>query len=123
MGDPEPVFGLIQPMLIFLIDLVQKSTSEEVNDGSHDHEEVRHRTQERRRRNSRGARHAAAGGGRSGVRHDADHVANDLHRFYALAYGLVYATVLVVQLLPQDNPVMHGFHDGGKAAIDELSRS
>ena len=42
---------------------------------------------------------------------------------YALAYGLVYATVLVVQLLPQDNPVMHGFHDGGKAAIDELSRS
>jgi len=42
---------------------------------------------------------------------------------YALAYGLVYATVFVVQLLPQDNPVMHGFHDGSKAAMDELSRS
>jgi hypothetical protein len=42
---------------------------------------------------------------------------------YALAYGLVYATVFVVQLMPQDNPVMHGFHDGGKAAMDELSRS
>jgi hypothetical protein len=41
---------------------------------------------------------------------------------YALAYGIVYATVFVVQLMPQDNPVMHGFHDGGKAAMDELSR-
>jgi hypothetical protein len=42
---------------------------------------------------------------------------------YALAYGLVYATVFVVQLMPHDNPVMHGFHDGGKAAMDELSRN
>ena len=42
---------------------------------------------------------------------------------YALAYGLVYATVFVVQMLPQDNPMMHGFHDGGKAAMDELSQS
>ena len=42
---------------------------------------------------------------------------------YALAYGLVYATVFVVQLLPQDNPMMHGFHDGGKAAMDELGQS
>jgi hypothetical protein len=42
---------------------------------------------------------------------------------YALAYGIVYATVFVAQLLPQDNPVMHGFHDGGKAARDELSRN
>ena len=42
---------------------------------------------------------------------------------YALAYGVVYATVFVVQLLPQDNPMMHGFHDGGKAAMDELSQS
>jgi len=42
---------------------------------------------------------------------------------YALAYGVVYATVFVVQLMHQENPVMHGFHDGGKAAMDELSRS
>ena len=42
---------------------------------------------------------------------------------YALAYGVVYGTVFVVQLLPQDNPMMHGFHDGGKAAMDELSQS
>src|SRR5271169_5326614 len=36
---------------------------------------------------------------------------------YALAYGVVYAAVFVVQMMPQDNPVMHGFHDGGKAAM------
>jgi len=39
---------------------------------------------------------------------------------YALAYGLVYATVFIVQSLPQENPVMHGFRDGGQAAMDEL---
>jgi len=42
---------------------------------------------------------------------------------YALAYGLVYAAVFVAQSLPQENPVMHGFRDGGRAAMDELSRS
>jgi hypothetical protein len=42
---------------------------------------------------------------------------------YALAYGVVYAAVFVVQMMPLDNPVMHGFHDGGKAAMDELSQS
>jgi hypothetical protein len=42
---------------------------------------------------------------------------------YALAYGVVYATVFVAQSLPQDNPVMYGFRDGGRAAIDEVSRS
>jgi hypothetical protein len=40
---------------------------------------------------------------------------------YALAYGIVYATVFVAQSLPQENPVMHGFHDGGGAAMDELN--
>jgi hypothetical protein len=39
---------------------------------------------------------------------------------YALAYGVVYATVFIAQSLPQDNPVMHGFRDGGQAAMDEL---
>ena len=42
---------------------------------------------------------------------------------YALAYGIVYAAVFVAQSLPQDNPVMHGFRDGGAAAMDELARS
>ena len=39
---------------------------------------------------------------------------------YALAYGVVYATVFVAQSLPQENPVVHGFRDGGRAAMDEL---
>jgi hypothetical protein len=39
----------------------------------------------------------------------------------ALAYGVVYAAVFVAQSLPQENPVMHGFRDGGGAAMDELS--
>jgi len=30
--------------------------------------------------------------------------------------------VFVAQSLPQDNPVMHGFRDGGAAAMDELSQ-
>jgi hypothetical protein len=42
---------------------------------------------------------------------------------YALAYGVVYAAVFVAQSLPQDNPVMHGFRDGGGAAMDELGES
>jgi hypothetical protein len=42
---------------------------------------------------------------------------------YALAYGVVYAVVFAVQMMPQDNPVMNGLHDGGKAAMDELSQS
>jgi hypothetical protein len=42
---------------------------------------------------------------------------------YALAYGVVYAAVFAVQALPQENPVMHGFRDGGKAAVDELGGS
>jgi len=42
---------------------------------------------------------------------------------YALAFGVVYAAVFVTQSLPQDNPVMHGFRDGGTAAMDELSRN
>jgi hypothetical protein len=39
---------------------------------------------------------------------------------YALAYGVVYSAVFVAQSLPQQNPFMHGFRDGGKAAVDEL---
>ena len=39
---------------------------------------------------------------------------------YVLAYGIVYAAVFVAKSLPRDNPVMHGFYDGGVAARDEL---
>ena len=39
---------------------------------------------------------------------------------YILAYGVVYPIVFIAQSFPQENPVMHGFRDGGKAAMDEL---
>ena len=39
---------------------------------------------------------------------------------YALAYGVVYATVFIGQSLPQENPVMNGFRDDGQVAMDEL---
>jgi hypothetical protein len=39
---------------------------------------------------------------------------------YFLAYGVVYATVFLAQSLPQENPVMKGFHDGAQAATDAL---
>ena len=42
---------------------------------------------------------------------------------YVLAYGVVYATVFVAQSLPQENPVMRGFSDGGQAAMDDLAGS
>ncbi len=42
---------------------------------------------------------------------------------YAIAYGVVYAAVFVAQSLPRENPVMHGFQDGGRAAMDELGGS
>jgi hypothetical protein len=39
---------------------------------------------------------------------------------YVLAYGVVYAAVFIAHSLPQENPVMSGLRDGGRAAIDEL---
>ena len=42
---------------------------------------------------------------------------------YVLAYGVVYAAVLIAHSLPQENPVMSGLRDGGRAAVDELGAS
>jgi hypothetical protein len=39
---------------------------------------------------------------------------------YVLAYGVVYATVFVARSLPGENPIMRGFHDGRRAAMDEF---
>ena len=39
---------------------------------------------------------------------------------YWVSYGVVYAAVFVAHSLPQENPVMHGFRDGGRAAMDAL---
>ena len=39
---------------------------------------------------------------------------------YALAIGIVYTVVFVTQFIPQDNPVMDGFSDGARAAVDAV---
>jgi hypothetical protein len=39
---------------------------------------------------------------------------------YALAFGVVYTVVFVTQFIPQDNPVMDGFSDGARAAVDAV---
>jgi hypothetical protein len=39
---------------------------------------------------------------------------------YVLAYGAVYTTVFVARSLPQENPIMRGFRDGGQAAMEEF---
>ncbi len=40
---------------------------------------------------------------------------------YFMAYAVVYPAVFVAQALPQENAVMKGFRDGGRAATDALS--
>ena len=40
---------------------------------------------------------------------------------YAIAFGIVYPLVFVTQFLPQDNPVMDGFSDGARAAVDAVT--
>jgi hypothetical protein len=40
---------------------------------------------------------------------------------YVFAYGVVYAAVFVAQSLPQENPVIRGLRDGGRAAVDQAS--
>ncbi|MBV8132571.1 MAG: hypothetical protein JO282_08705 [Alphaproteobacteria bacterium] len=39
---------------------------------------------------------------------------------YVLSYGVVYAAVFVAQALPQENPIMSGFRDGGREAMEQL---
>jgi hypothetical protein len=38
---------------------------------------------------------------------------------YVLEYGVVYATVFVAPSLPQEDPVMRGFRDRGRVALDD----
>jgi hypothetical protein len=33
---------------------------------------------------------------------------------------VVYAAVFIAQSLPQENPIMQGFRDGGREAADQL---
>jgi len=41
---------------------------------------------------------------------------------YVISYGLTYGAVFAVSSLPQNNPLMHGFRDGGAAAVDALKK-
>jgi hypothetical protein len=54
--------------------------------------------------------------------------ANSVSRFaytssYMVSYGLVYATVFVAKSIPQDNPIVQGCIDGGRAALDALNEA
>jgi len=40
---------------------------------------------------------------------------------YVVSYGVVFGAVFLVRLLPAENPIMYGFRDGGRAAMDALN--
>lgn len=42
---------------------------------------------------------------------------------YMVSYGVVYASVFLAKSIPQDNPVVAGFIDGGRAAIDAVNEA
>lgn len=55
-------------------------------------------------------------------------VGQSLSRFaytssYMVSYGIVYATVFVAKSIPQDNPIVEGFIDGGRAALEALNEA
>ena len=43
---------------------------------------------------------------------------------YAVSYGVVFPTMLLVRSIPRDNPVFHGLQDGAAAVamLDEMRR-
>jgi len=55
-------------------------------------------------------------------------VGNSVSRFtyttsYMVSYGVVYATVFVAKSIPQDNAIVKGLIDGGKAAVDAVNEA
>ena len=40
---------------------------------------------------------------------------------YAISYGIVFPTILVIRAIPKENAVVHGFIDGARAATDLLN--
>jgi hypothetical protein len=40
---------------------------------------------------------------------------------YVVSYGVVFPTVMVARSIPGNNPVVHGFVDGARAAKDSVS--
>ena len=110
------VFGLTRPMPVSLIDPVQELFLEDVGDGSHEPAQPTARNQVDGAAEtawSTPPRRRAAAEAESDVLQTMSRMIYS--GSYALAYGVVYATVFVAQLLPQENPVMHGFHDGGQS--------
>ena len=41
--------------------------------------------------------------------------------FYALSYGVVFPTMLVVRAIPKENCIVHGLTDGSAAARDAVT--
>ena len=55
-------------------------------------------------------------------------LANSASRFaytssYMISYGVVYAAVFVAKSIPQENPIVEGFIDGGRAALDAVNEA
>jgi hypothetical protein len=40
---------------------------------------------------------------------------------YAITYGIVFPTILVVRAIPKENAVVHGLIDGARAATDVVN--
>lgn len=43
------------------------------------------------------------------------------HSSYGLAYGVVFPAMVLARAVPKDNPIVHGFVDGARAAIDMVN--
>lgn len=62
--------------------------------------------------------------GAEGVASDAIPAANQFlsrlayHGSYALSYGVVFPTMLILRSIPKENAAVHGFIDGARAAMD-----
>lgn len=41
---------------------------------------------------------------------------------YTLSYGLVFPAVLIAKSIPANNPIVHGFVDGARAATDTVDQ-
>jgi hypothetical protein len=39
---------------------------------------------------------------------------------YAISFGVVFSTMLIVRAIPKDNAAVHGFIDGAHAAMDSI---
>ena len=73
---------------------------------------------------------AAVQGTKEGVNHAYETVENALpeasnylsravyNTCYAISYGIVFPTMMVVRSVPKNNAMAHGFADGSRAAVD-----